>query len=540
MMWARQENDATIHRGDADVLIVGYGPIGMVLSILLAQRGWQVVVVERWPAPFELPRAVAYDSEAGRIIAATGLGEFLAGFGESADEYVWQDAARETLLYSKIAENGWCHWPDSTSMYQPDLEAALTARGAELPNLRVLRGYRAELLASDDDTVELVARDADGEPLVLRAQWLVGCDGANSVVRTYLDPAVTDFAFSHDWLICDVTLHEDRVFAPNNVQVCDPARPRTSVSAGPGHRRWEFMRVPGESIEEFDTVETVWRLLRMFDVTPDNARLDRFACYTFEARYVDHWRSGRLLLAGDAAHLMPPFAGQGMSSGFRDAINLAWKLDFVLAGKAGDWLLDTYASERKVHVRNAIQLSLNLGKVICEVDKEDAEDLHAVLRAARERDMAQSAQRPGVHPLVTGLLDQGADGVASPMAGELTPLGRLSRGSVTGLLDDMVGHGWVLLCLDEPRTSLDTAALSCLDDIGAHLVQVVPPGRSRQATDPAAVDVDGVYGRFLAEYDSRAALVRPDYYVFGGARDGDQLRALVRRLRDRLMAAVPV
>ncbi|NGO66884.1 bifunctional 3-(3-hydroxy-phenyl)propionate/3-hydroxycinnamic acid hydroxylase [Streptomyces boncukensis] len=513
----------------------------MVLSVLLAQRGRRVDVVERWPRPFGRPRAVAYDSEAGRILAAAGLGGLLAGFGECADEYIWQDAAGETLLYSKISERGWCHWPDSTSMYQPELEEALIARGERLENLRVFRGYRVDDLSEGEDAVRAVAHGADGEALVLDAKWVVGCDGANSFVRGRIDPRMRDFTFSHDWLICDVTLREQRGFRPNNLQICDPARPRTAVSAGPGHRRWEFMRVPGETLEELGTAESAWRLLRRYaGVTPDNARLDRFACYTFEARYAERWRAGRLLLAGDAAHLMPPFAGQGMSSGIRDALNLAWKLDLVLAGKAGEELIDTYTEERSAHVRHAIQLSLHLGQVICQTDEEDAADLHAVLRAARERDMARSAQRPGVHPLVDGFLDRDADGTCAPPVGELTPLGRVSRGGAPALLDDAVGPGWVLLCLDDPRPWLDETCRGYLDEIGAHVVHVRPPGASGHAPAGAVADVDDVYRPFLRGHGAGAVLVRPDFYVFGAVRDNDRLPALVARLRERCAVAAPV
>jgi 2-polyprenyl-6-methoxyphenol hydroxylase-like FAD-dependent oxidoreductase len=200
--------------------------------------------------------------------------------------------------------------------------------------------------------------------LAAEARFVVGCDGANSFVRPHLGASVTDLGFFFDWLIVDVIPHRPAVWTPLNVQICDPARPTTLVSGGPGRRRWEFMRLPGEPIEELNSEDTAWRLLAPWGVTPDNAALERHAVYRFQARWVDTWRHGRLLLAGDAAHQMPPFAGQGMCSGLRDATNLAWKLDLVLAGRAPAGVLDTYPSERIPQVQAMIDFSMELGRVI--------------------------------------------------------------------------------------------------------------------------------------------------------------------------------
>ena len=374
----------TLAEVETDVLIVGYGPVGQVLAILLAQQGHSVVVAERWPRPYPMPRAVSYDGESARIVAATGVGDVLDPIREPSRDYTWRNAAGATLLHVEVADPGRCGWPDSTSVYQPGLEQALAGRGAALPGLRVLRGHRATTLTEHGDRVAVTLADGGGRR-VISARWVIGCDGANSFVRDQLGTRVVDLGFSNDWLTCDVVMREPRRFEPNNLQICDPDRPTTVVSAGPGHRRWEFMRVPGESRADLDNPETAWRLLAPSGVHPGNAILERHAVYTFQARYADSWRSGRMLIAGDAAHLMPPFAGQGMCSGFRDAANLAWKLDLVLRGQAGEALLDTYAAERRAHVQHAIGMSVNLGKVICQADPKAAADRDTVMLARRER-----------------------------------------------------------------------------------------------------------------------------------------------------------
>ena len=241
---------------DADVLVVGYGPVGQVLSLLLAQRGWRVIVAEQWPAPYQMPRAVTFDGHAARIIAAAGAAGVISQIGEPSADYAVENGTGQTLLRIGLRRSGRHGWPDSTSMYQPGLEAGLAACGAGQPGLRVLRGHRVVRLTERGPLVEVVTRDVPagdgpaGQERVLRARWVVGCDGANSGVRAHLGSTVRDYGFCVDWLACDVTPLRPSDFPPSNLQIADPARPRVAVSAGPGHRRWEFMRLPGEPPEE--------------------------------------------------------------------------------------------------------------------------------------------------------------------------------------------------------------------------------------------------------------------------------------------------
>src|SRR5213596_2996543 len=320
-----------------DVGIVGYGPVGQTLAILLGQRGWKVGVFEKQPAAYPLPRAVHFDHEVALILQAAGLGEELPRLTEAADTYEWRNAAGETLLVIRSRGTSLSGWPEANMFSQPELERALDTRVRALPSVEVHRA--AEVV---DIGPALVVASPAGDRHEIGARWIVGCDGANSFVRRHLGSAVTDLGFFFDWLIVDVVPRERRVWTPINWQLCDPARPTTVVSGGPGRRRWEFMRLPGESLDELNDESRAWELLASWDVHPRNARLERHAVYTFRARYAEHWRAARVFLAGDAAHQMPPFAGQGMCSGIRDAANLAWKLDLVLTRRATPGLLATY------------------------------------------------------------------------------------------------------------------------------------------------------------------------------------------------------
>jgi flavoprotein hydroxylase len=516
-----------------DVVIVGDGPVGQTLAIMLAEKGWQVTIVDRWAEPYTMSRAVAFDSEAARVLASIGLTSYIEQRTEPSGRYSWQNADGQTLLDIVGSPHGWCGWPDSTSMFQPDLEGALTARGAQLPTLRVLRGRDVVDVTDRGSQVDAGCLGPGGERSVVSGRWLVGCDGANSFVRQCIGTSTHNLDFSRDWLICDVVLHEGRAFDPNNLQICDPGRPRTAASAGPGHRRWEFMRLEHESVEQLRTEESAWQLLGLFDVTPQNATLLRYAVYTFESKWADQWRSGQMLIAGDAAHVMPPFAGQGMCSGIRDAANLSWKLDLVLRGLADEALLDTYGAERVKHVQHAIRMSADLGRVICELDPVAAADRDVAMKAARDRGIGTGNSQAPVHPLRGGFLHGGGGPGSSKLAGRLTPQARVRHGARTGLFDEVVGGGFVLLAAEDPEPFLGESAAACLKDLDVHVVRVVP------ADDPAdseytIADVDGVYLPYLADASARAILIRPDYYVFGQMMTDDHYRLVLDDLRQRL------
>ena len=513
---------------DHDVVVVGYGPVGQLLALLLGRAGHRVAVLERWPDFYPMPRAVHFDHEVARILQSVGLRPDRSAAVEPYDDvYAWRNADRETLLEVDWSGVGPTGWHTSNFFTQPLLERELDALVRAQPTVDVQRGWEA-VQVSDDGSQATVTASRTGSPgtetpRVLTARYVIGADGANSLVRGAVGSRLHDLGFFYDWLIVDLVLHAPRTFDPPAWQLADPVRPTTIVPGGPGRRRWEFMRLPGESIAELNSTDRAWELLAPWDVRPDNATLERHTVYTFQARWADTWRSGRLLLAGDAAHLMPPFAGQGMCAGLRDAMNVSWKLDRVLRGSSPDGLLDTYTPERVPHVRHFIEVSMGLGKVICISDPaEAAERDRQMLAAAADASLAPPAPPPP--RLGPGLLD-----LHSPAAGLMSAQALVGGTDGPGLLDDVLGGGACLLLADE-------ALLAHADEAAAATVAAELPVVALAPTASArtVVDVTGAYAAWLAELGAVAVVIRPDFAVFGTASSSDGVPALVQRYRDAL------
>lgn len=488
-------------RADADVAVVGCGPVGLTLAVLLAQRGHAVTILERFPDPYPLPRAVHLDHEVARILQAAGIGDALAAISEPADIYEWRNHDGTTLLKLGRIGPGASGWPLSLMFHQPALEAALELRAREI-GVEIRRGCALADFSQHQDSVAI----ATGDDSVTTSRYLVGCDGANSTVRKLLDVPMTELGFFHDWLIVDVVLHEERVFDPVNLQICDPARPTTVVSGGPRRRRWEFMRLAHERLDELES--RAWELLAPWDVHPGNATVERRAVYTFGARYAQRWRYGHVLLAGDAAHQMPPFAGQGMCAGIRDAANLAWKLDLVLTGIAADSLLDSYEQERLPSARQAIEFSIELGKVICVPDPDEA--------AARDASMAplvgaEPTDAPSLPAIEAGIIEPN-----SPHAGSL-----FVQGAADGRrFDDVHGAGWRVVTIDPRPIDLEPETSSWFASVGGRVVTVSP-------NEPT-------YRRWFDDHACSVALQRPDFHLYGTATSPSEAAALVENLRCRL------
>jgi 3-(3-hydroxy-phenyl)propionate hydroxylase len=523
----------------ADVLVVGAGPVGLVIAILLGRAGRRVTVVERWPARYPMPRACTIDHEALRILQAAGVMDehaelFEPSRGERGGYQIRNGAGLllRAINWNRAAESGWAN---TNGFYQPDLEEVLESMAVALPSVELRRGWAASDVSQDEDEVRLtVTATQDEAPQeVLRGRWLVAADGANSVVRDLVGIESVDAGFEADWLVVDYEPLDDRPWDAFVTQYCDPVQPATAVNSGPGRRRFEFMRRADVSAAELGRPETAWRLMEPWGVTPETARLERHAVYTFRGRWARDWRRGRVFLAGDAAHLMPPFLGQGLCSGLRDAAALAWRLSMVDAGLAGEPVLDSYGTERSAHVRVIIDEAISIGRMVCELDPHKAAERDAAMRAQLVDPDAVTVEPP--HPRL------GEPSVTEPgdgAAGRLGLQASVAVDGVVGLFDDVVGGAWQLVGLDtDPSADVPDALQAWFARIGGTSTAV--SGDSAGSKDAAGSagtavrDVDGAYRAWFEAHGCTVVLSRPDFYVYGTGEPRDVTR-LLSNLRDAL------
>ncbi|MFF3501798.1 bifunctional 3-(3-hydroxy-phenyl)propionate/3-hydroxycinnamic acid hydroxylase [Streptomyces sp. NPDC003247] len=515
-----------------DVTIVGFGPVGKLLAIHLGRRGHQVLVVDRNTAGYPLPRAVTHCSDFARILQSVGLSpDTVPAITQPYDDmYVWRDGEGRTLVEVDWSGRGESGWYNTYFFHQPSLEDAFDTLIARMPNVTVRRGWEAVALDQDADAVTLTVRgDASGTERSVRSAWLVGADGANSRVRRWAGLDWHDEGYFYDWLVVDVKPRPELRFPHIAAQSCDARRPSTMVPGGPGRRRWEFMRLPEESRESLNSAETAWKLLAPYGLTPATAELERHSVYTFQACWATEWRAGRVLLAGDAAHLMPPFAGQGLGAGARDAMNLGWKLDAVLRGLAGERILDTYGSERLRHARAFVEFSMELGRIICLTDPEAAAARDARMTADWNLGMKPPAPpRPGLGP---GLHE-------GPAGGSLARQGRVRRGSGAPVLfdDAFDGPAAVVARHAASLTALPQDLHRRLDRLGVSRVALHGVGNA----DVSVVeDVDGTYASWLDDLAADVVLIRPDFHVYGTGAAG-RAAELAAGFVDRLAASQPL
>jgi 2-polyprenyl-6-methoxyphenol hydroxylase-like FAD-dependent oxidoreductase len=503
-----------------DVAIVGYGPVGQTLAALLGKRGLDVAVFERFERPYGRPRAVRFDHEAMRIWQEIGIAEELLDDLMPVRHYDWFGVDGERIARFETPPEGPSGWAFSYSFFQPSLEAALDGAVRAQPTVELHPGWTLAGLAPHDAHVELELRRAQDSQTV-RARYVVGADGANSFVREALGIEFEDLGFSERWFVVDL-LPADRKAAGLEefpMQFCQPSRPHMTCPNGRRHQRWEFMVLPDEESEEFERPEKLWKLLAPW-LRPGEAEVVRQAVYEFRSAVATQMQSGRCLLAGDAAHLMPPYMGEGLCSGVRDATNLAWKLDLVVRGLASPDLLATYTPERRAHAAALVELSQTMGRVSCELDPQAA--------AARDREMrAASEVEPWPFPALGEGCDYRGPGSLDTLARRLAVQGTVESGGIRGRFDDVIGRGFVALARpDDPSTLLRADQLATLATLGAHLVSLGESG---------ARDVDGRLTGWLDEHGAAAVVIRPDYYVFGAIDSAAALETLI----DALLAQIP-
>jgi 3-(3-hydroxy-phenyl)propionate hydroxylase len=472
---------------DCDVLVVGLGPVGSVLTALLAERGVRVIALDKDREPYPLPRAVHFDHEIMRIFQQLGVADRVRRHARDLPDYEFRAADGRVLMKLRPPRETPSGWGGGYMFHQPSLEGVLRERLAALPNAAVRLGQRFDGLAEDTEGVTARLTTPTGAAS-LRARYLVGCDGASSPVREAIGGGLDDYRFDEPWLVVDVTVGAGCRVPEVNIQLCDPARPTTCVLGGPGRHRWEFMLLPGETPEAMLDDAVVMDLIRPWDCGP--VAIERKAVYRFHGLVASRWRAGRVMIAGDAAHQTPPFAGQGMCSGIRDAANLAWKLDAVLRGAASDGLLDSYQAEREPHVRAAIELAIGMGRVVCTLDPDAAAQRDAGMLAA------QAAGAPALPPIRPTPFTRGCVLAGSAGAGELFPQPTAGEGSALVRMDDRLG--------DE-----------------AWLIARAPSGEAAAGVRPLDLDAEALapfrpaLTAWLDQHGAEAVLVRPDRYVFG-------------------------
>ncbi len=346
------------------VVIVGAGPTGLTAATLLGQYGVECVVLERWESIYPRPRAVALDDEVHRILARLGLRDRFAAISWPCHGLRLVDRDMRVLAeFRRDAAHGRHGYPQASMFDQPELEAILRANLAHYPAATIREGAEVTALIHEAGGVRVDFTDANGRQDSVHAEYVLGCDGANSLVRALVGGTIQDLKFAQRWLVVDVSTVADLGQWEGVHQVCDPVRPATYMRVGKTRYRWEFRLAPGETADDYRQMSRLHPLIAPWtkDIPAGELEIVRVAEYTFRAQVADRWRDRRVFLLGDAAHLTPPFIGQGMGAGLRDAMNLAWKLAGVLTGSLPEHVLDTYEVERKPHCTAMIRRAKLVG-----------------------------------------------------------------------------------------------------------------------------------------------------------------------------------
>ena len=480
---------------DADVVIVGLGPIGAALSGLLGNRGVNVIAIDANREVFPLPRAAHIDHQGLRVLQELGCLDELMPQMIVNRGLDFTNAAGEVLLRIPGDQPSISGLPSSMYFHQPSFDRALRARVAEIPRVEVRLGVEMTDIEVTADDVVIHARGSIGEPTVIRARWLIGCDGALSSVRDIAGIGLSSLNFDEKWVVVDLLLKGTIDTLPDRaLNICDPARPTTAIPLPSGRFRFEMMVLPGEDAEDLQRPERMLPLLAKW-VSPEAVEVERSAVYTFHGLVARQWRVGRILIAGDAAHQMPPFLGQGMNSGLRDAGNLAWKLAMVIQNQARESLLDTYGEERSPHVQEIIEAAIRYGNLTCVLDPVEAAERDQRFKSDSR---ALNKRLPfGLPPLQRGsLVREGG--------GELFIQPRV-RGS-TVRLDDFVGPRF--LVLGRSDDALVSRGAWWAKRVGA-LVR-----RIDEMPHPTAE-----LERWLDRRSANVVIVRPDRYVMAATRD---------------------
>lgn len=512
-------------QAEIDVIIVGYGPVGATLANMMGLYGGKTLLFERDREIYPVPRAVHADDETLRTFQFIGLQEAIKPAFGTYDKREYFNAKGDIFFETYLSDERKYGYRTDIYFHQPTLEAVLRDGVARFEHVELYLGYEVYKIEQDETGVTVTARDlADGSEMSVRANYVVGCDGARSVVRKLMGMTLKDLKFDQPWLVVDVYLKEGVTAESAELptchrQYCNPRQPITFVPTNvKNHFRWEFMLLEGQSKEEIQRPEKVRELLSLV-VDPDKVDVARAVVYTFHALVAQQWRVGRVFIAGDAAHQMPPFAGQGMCSGIRDVHNLSWKLMLVLANIASDTILDSYEEERVPHVTRMTRGSMLLGSLIQTRNPIRAmvRDLlfKTILRIPKLFSrLAHYTLRPP--SLTSGLL--GGEVRAAKGSLFIQPLVRTETGE-TLLLDEILDTGFAIIGKDQdPQAVINTASLNLGDALSITFVQVVALGNQPKDQKPGTryiEDIEGKLTEWFQQNQAQFVIVRPDRYVFG-------------------------
>jgi 3-(3-hydroxy-phenyl)propionate hydroxylase len=501
---------------DYDVAIIGYGPTGETAALLLGQLGVRTIVLERDHDPYAHARAVAVDDEVLRIWQRVGLAERLEADMRLDVHARWKTPAGGITFETHPTQADYGHAP-LAMIYQPAMDAVLREAVGGYESIDVCLGEEVTGIDQDADGVRLSARAADGGERTVSARYVLACDGGSSGTRDALGIRLTGATYEEPWVVIDAKVKR---WWPEHAVLtfwADRDRPAVDIPTALGHHRWEFPLREGESREDAESEEFLWRFLRTHEVTPEHVEILRHVVYVHHLRRAEHWRKGRVLLLGDAAHMTPPWAGQGMCAGVRDAGNLTWKVATVLRGEAPESLLDTYQTEREPHVHEMQQVARFLGWLIGA--------RNPLVAGARDAGFGVLHRLPFVRGWVRELsfrrkprLDGGflaRHATRTNAIGRLLPQPRVAKidGSVQ-LLDDVLGPGFAVLGLDaDPRETLPPDVVAAWEELAPRWLTVRPVENPLGGEDEIA-DVEGTLVAAMRRHGATYLVVRPDRYVF--------------------------
>jgi 3-(3-hydroxy-phenyl)propionate hydroxylase len=506
----------------ADVVIVGAGPVGLTLANILGLQGVRVLVVEERDTLIDYPRGVGLDDEALRTFQSIGVVDKVLPHTVPNQILRFFDGNRR-LLAEMAPPDARFGWPKRNGFVQPMVDAELLAGLDRFDHVRVAWGRKMEGCTESADGVSVRLA---GEPEPVTARYLIGCDGGRSATRRLMGVSFEGTTSATRWLVIDVA--NDPLGHPNSEVGADPERPYASISIAHGIRRFEFMIHADETDEQVEQPEFIQRVLARFVPDPQRVDIIRHRVYTHHSRIAGAFRRGRLFLAGDAAHLMPVWQGQGYNSGIRDAANLGWKLAAVIKGQAGDALLDTYDVERRKHARAMIDLSTMVGRVISPTNRRVASLRDSVIRGASivptlKRYILEMRFKPMPRYEQGAVHHAHAPTPTSP-TGTLFIQPRVdTRDQSNVLLDDVIGPGFAVLCWNNnPRALLGEQVFARWKALGASFIAMRPQTQLHWTghDDPDVVVVGDRTGAVKGWFDAHTESVlflRPDRCIAGAS-----------------------